>query len=243
MRACVKVAQFPRIGRISLRFSNAWKLFFQGLEKSVRTTLLVKGTDEFTEGKMMNNGEEQLEHIIRGHGNAQATIRAMDTKSSILFAFASATMAGVWVVLSALIFLSDNGLKPCQQGGVILALWAGGFGWAALIQCLWTLFARGCPVDHPPTTVLFPFVQKEKRKMSDGYKQKRQNQIDYLAEKITGEMSDVDIREEYLSQLKVLGDILVKKIEHNQKAVLMFIFQIIFLILLCGCYVGSVLFF
>ena len=64
--------------------------------------------------------------------------------------------------------------------------------------------------------------------MSDGYKQKRQNQIDYLAEKITGEMSDVDIREEYLSQLKVLGDILVKKIEHNQKAVLMFIFQIIF---------------
>jgi hypothetical protein len=187
----------------------------------------------------MSTNIEHLEHLIRGHMNAQETIRAMDSKSSILFAFAGVTMAAVWVVLSALLELSGgpgSWLANFQKGGVVFALWAGGFGSAALIQCLWTLFARGCPVDNPPTTVLFPVIRKEKARTSADCQELRTRQINYLTEKIKGGMSEADIREEYLSQLKVLGDILVNKIEHNQKAVLMFIFQIIFLVFLCGCY-------
>lgn len=170
----------------------------------------------------MNNEDrsEQLAHIIRGHENVQETIRALDNKSSILFAFAGAVIATTWQVLSelnAMNFPLEFKLECIRIFGMLVALGSVCLGGTALIQCLLTLLARGYPDGSElPTTVLFPYIPP-----------KGEAQRVYLSEKINGDLSDADIRAEYLNQLNILGEIVAKKIAHNQKAVRMFIRQLV----------------
>jgi hypothetical protein len=163
---------------------------------------------------------EHLEHIIRGHVNVQETIRAFDTKSSILFTFASAVIAGTWQILSKLteiIAPLDFKWECIQRLGILAALGSACFCGMALIQCLLTFLARGYPDGSKlPTTVLFPYIPRN----CQGHK-------DYLAEKIANKMNKDDIHAEYLCQLNTLGEIVAKKIAHNQKAMRMLIFQIL----------------
>jgi hypothetical protein len=175
--------------------------------------------------------QEQLDHMIRGHQNAQETIRAMDTKSNILFAFAGATMTAIWK-LSIAISTSECSCFHLKWGGLLTASAAACFGCAALIFCLLTLFARGPKDAKLPTTVLFPFINSDNNLV----------QRCYLCEKISKGMSEANIRDEYQDQLYILGYILNKKIVHNQKAVRMFISQLTFGLFLGISYIFLLLF-
>lgn len=163
---------------------------------------------------------EQLSHLIRGHRNAQETIRAMDVKSSILFIFASIVLTGNWKIFEAIQKVAENCCSSCPESatqiGAVFSAASFLFGCAALIFCLLTLFARGKPVL--PTTVLFPYMDSDK----DGTK------ADYLNKAVMHNgINEQLIFEEYHDQLIVLGRILGKKIACNRAAVCIFMFEIV----------------
>lgn len=157
--------------------------------------------------------DQHLEHLIRGHQNAQETIRAMDTKTSILVAIAGGVSAAI--NSSANQMSSESLMTDLILKGAVL------FGIASAFFCLFSLLARP-PKGKLPAYILFPFIMKGKKT--------EDRQLDYLRQKSLSGMTDDDIKNEYSEQLVILGYILAKKIGYNRMAIRMFMLQLAFLV-------------
>jgi len=159
---------------------------------------------------------QHLEHLIRGHQNAQETIRAMDTKTSILVAIAGG--------LSTIINSSANQISSGNLVTDLILKGAVLFGIASAFLCLFSLIARPPKGTlELPAYILFPFIVKGK-KIED-------EQLVYLREKSLTGMADDDVKKEYSEQLMILGYILEKKIGYNRMAIRMFMIQLVLLTL------------
>ena len=183
----------------------------------------------------MSNGSQNPDwdrtysHLQKGLDNGQQTVRAMDTKTSILTGlsiFALGAVAGLVKVFCDLVIKSPDAAKALLTlnfaAHLILVLFAISviiavvLGVCCVIACLGTLVARGRkkPQGAPQTTVLFPWVHPENEK------EEREKDIAHYEDVIIGGKIDEElVREEYYDQIVNVGHIIWQKIAHNGKAV------------------------
>jgi len=192
-----------------------------------------------TEPNPMKAWELCYQHLRRGHDNAQQTIRAMDTKTSILTGlsiFALTAIAGIVKTLCDSCSTYSAIAAPVATFALIRTLLvilpfvvalvlATTSGISCIVLCIKTLVARSRndTLTTLPTTVLFPYLPPRDKASEEKYKAA----VQYYDKIRNREITEQLILDEYHDQVLNIGRILGEKIFWNRKAVQRFKQQVV----------------
>ena len=181
-------------------------------------------------------------HLQDGFRNAQETIRAMDTKVSILTGLSVFAMTAVGGILGSAAncfgehpeyfraaLLAPNWLLMLAAGmgaAIVVSLV---FGVVSILSCVEALRARNRieGITELPATVLFPHLPTRGKLAKEQWLVKHRLLKEYYDRIAGGGFSGEDIQKEYHDQILNLGIILGEKIAWFRRASSWFWYQVI----------------
>ncbi len=185
---------------------------------------------------------EFYSHLQEGYRNAQETIRAMDTKVSILTGlsvFALTVVGGVvvtatscfgdhpeylWAAVTAPLALL--GIECFLSLSIVVSLT---MGMICIVSCLGALRARNRidGLTDLPATILFPHLYPREKLTTEQWLRTHQPAKEYYERIVVRNFTADDIQKEYHDQILNVGAILGEKVAHFQCASHWFRYQMI----------------
>lgn len=196
-----------------------------------------------------------LGHLRDGYQSGQETIRAMDTKVSILTGLSvfGLTIAG-GAVGAAWQFRAEHSETIRNLLATNLAMFLLGLAaMSCLVSILSGLFSCFAAVNSLrarnrgqftklPATIIFPFMPRHSGKVEDD-EGPHARASDYYQRMCRHDLTLAGIREEYVDQIQNIGAILTEKSHYNSKASRWFLVQlatlVALLVLMVLAFVGS----